>query len=98
MKCKHVPQEVKAMIERTKEVRKEETNALKPGSQKRFFTRVWARLHDMPVPITPSPQEAKKKNKRKRQSSKAIKKEATVSVVVGGSMMDEKCKAKIEAV
>jgi len=98
MKCKHVPQEVKAMIERTKEVRKEETNALKPGSQKRFFIRVWARLHGNPVPITPSPQEAKKKNKRKRQSSKAIKKEATVSVVVGGSKMDEKCTAKMEAV
>ena len=99
MKCKYVPQEVKAMIEKTKELRKEETNALKPGSQKRFFTRVWARLHEMPVPITPSPQEAKKKNKkRKRQSSKAIKKEATVSVVVGGSKMDDKCTAKMEAV
>jgi len=62
MKCKFVPEDLKAEIARTKELRRAETTALKPGSQKQMFTRVWARLHGLPVPPPPSPGWKAKRN------------------------------------
>mmetsp|Transcript_49080 Transcript_49080/g.118915 ORF Transcript_49080/g.118915 Transcript_49080/m.118915 type:complete len:1089 (-) Transcript_49080:172-3438(-) len=45
MECRHVPNELKDELARLKKLRKEQTTALKTGSQKAFFARVWKRLH-----------------------------------------------------
>lgn len=44
--CKSVPQALKDQLTELKKLRKEQTAALKSGSQKAFFARVWKRLHD----------------------------------------------------
>jgi hypothetical protein len=41
---------LKAELARLKALRREQTQRLKSGSQKAFFTRVWARLHGTTVP------------------------------------------------
>ena len=41
---------MKVELTRLKALRREQTSRLKTGSQKAFFTRVWARLHGTPVP------------------------------------------------
>ncbi|KAL3923358.1 MAG: hypothetical protein SGILL_001700 [Bacillariaceae sp.] len=46
MECKMVPQELKDQLAELKKLRKEQTAALKTGSQKSFFARVWKRLHE----------------------------------------------------
>ncbi|CAJ1969648.1 unnamed protein product [Cylindrotheca closterium] len=43
--CKHVPEELKEKLANLKKLRKEQTSALKTGSQKAFFSRIWERLH-----------------------------------------------------
>lgn len=45
MECKKVPQEFKDKLGELKKLRKEQTTALKTGSQKAFFSRVWDRLN-----------------------------------------------------
>lgn len=45
LECKFVPQELKDRLAELKKLRKEQTAALKSGSQKAFFSRVWDRLH-----------------------------------------------------
>lgn len=45
MECKHVPEELKEKLVELKKLRKEQTAALKTGSQKAFFSRIWERLH-----------------------------------------------------
>lgn len=46
MECKMAPQELKDQLAELKKLRKEQTAALKTGSQKSFFGRVWKRLHE----------------------------------------------------
>lgn len=45
MECRAVPDELKEKLGDLKKMRKEQTAALKTGSQKAFFSRVWSRLH-----------------------------------------------------
>ena len=45
MECKMIPEPLKAQLAELKILRKEQTAALKTGSQKAFFSRVWNRLH-----------------------------------------------------
>ena len=45
MECRAVPDELKEKLGDLKKLRKEQTSALKTGSQKSFFSRVWSRLH-----------------------------------------------------
>lgn len=46
LECKMVPESLKEKLTELKTLRKQQTAALKTGSQKAFFTRVWKRLHD----------------------------------------------------
>ncbi|MFM6175348.1 MAG: hypothetical protein ACKPB4_24990, partial [Sphaerospermopsis kisseleviana] len=46
MDCRMVPHELKDLLAELKKLRKEQTAALKTGSQKNFFSRVWKRLHE----------------------------------------------------
>ncbi|KAG7346166.1 hypothetical protein IV203_005234 [Nitzschia inconspicua] len=46
MECRLVPAELKEQLAELKKLRKEQTAALKTGSQKNFFSRVWKRLHE----------------------------------------------------
>jgi len=46
LECKSVPQSLKDKLVELKKLRKEQTAALRTGSQKAFFARVWQRLHD----------------------------------------------------
>ena len=46
--------------------------SLKVGSQKAFFSRVWARLHGLPVPRVPVPREPKKANAKKKKKSEGL--------------------------
>ena len=45
MECKDVPVDLKDRLAELKKLRKEQTAALTPGSQKNFFACVWNRLH-----------------------------------------------------
>lgn len=45
LECKSVPQRLKDRLVELKKLRKEQTAALRTGSQKSFFARVWRRLH-----------------------------------------------------
>ena len=45
MECRAAPDELKEKLGDLKKMRKEQTAALKTGSQKAFFSRVWSRLH-----------------------------------------------------
>jgi hypothetical protein len=45
LECSSVPQELKDKLVELKKLRKEQTAALRSGSQKAFFARVWQRLH-----------------------------------------------------
>lgn len=45
LECRMIPQELKDQLVELKRLRKEQTAALKTGSQKAFFARVWNRLH-----------------------------------------------------
>lgn len=49
LECKMIPDELKNRLIELKSLRKEQTAALKTGSQKAFFARVWQRLHDEEV-------------------------------------------------
>jgi len=48
MECRMVSKEIKENLAELKKLRKEQTAALKTGSQKAFFARVWKRLHEKP--------------------------------------------------
>lgn len=48
MECRMVPKDIKESLAELKKLRKEQTAALKTGSQKSFFARVWKRLHEEP--------------------------------------------------
>lgn len=45
MECRMIPDDLKERLGVLKHLRKEQTAALKTGSQKAFFARVWKRLH-----------------------------------------------------
>jgi hypothetical protein len=45
MECKEIPASLKEKLAESKKLRKEQSVALKTGSQKAFFSRVWKRLH-----------------------------------------------------
>ena len=45
MECRMIPEPLKESLGELKKLRKEQTAALKTGSQKAFFSRVWDRLH-----------------------------------------------------
>ena len=45
LSCKHVPTEVKKRLKRAKSSQANEKLGLPKGSQKRFFEKVWRRLH-----------------------------------------------------
>lgn len=45
LECRMIPDSLKAKIADLKMLRKQQTAALKTGSQKAFFSRVWNRLH-----------------------------------------------------
>ena len=45
MECRMIPEPLKEKLADLKKLRKEQTAALKTGSQKAFFSRVWKRLH-----------------------------------------------------
>ena len=45
MECQMIPEPLKEQLAELKKLRKEQTAALKTGSQKAFFSRVWKRLH-----------------------------------------------------
>ena len=64
LSCSYVPEETKKELVRLQAVRKDETSCLAPGSQKAFFSRIWARLHGLPVPAIPSPTRTRRKRKR----------------------------------
>jgi hypothetical protein len=46
LECRMVPQGLKDRLTDLKKMRKEQTAALRTGSQKAFFARVWRRLHN----------------------------------------------------
>lgn len=46
LECKSVPDSLKERLIELKQLRKEQTAALRTGSQKSFFARVWQRLHE----------------------------------------------------
>jgi hypothetical protein len=46
LECRMAPESLKQELARLKSLRKEQTVALRTGSQKAFFARVWQRLHD----------------------------------------------------
>jgi hypothetical protein len=46
LECRMVPDSLKQELAGLKSLRKEQTSALRTGSQKAFFARVWQRLHD----------------------------------------------------
>jgi len=48
MECRMLSKEIKENLAELKKLRKEQTAALKTGSQKAFFARVWKRLHEEP--------------------------------------------------
>mmetsp|Transcript_50707 Transcript_50707/g.56623 ORF Transcript_50707/g.56623 Transcript_50707/m.56623 type:complete len:1254 (+) Transcript_50707:116-3877(+) len=48
MECRMIPKDIKENLAELKKLRKEQTAALKTGSQKSFFGRVWKRLHEEP--------------------------------------------------
>ena len=47
LSCKQVPSEVKKRLKRAKASHANEKLGLSKGSQKKFFQKVWSRLHDM---------------------------------------------------
>jgi hypothetical protein len=53
LECRMVPHDLKDRLTELKKVRKEQTAALRTGSQKAFFARVWRRLHDEDDPTMP---------------------------------------------
>jgi hypothetical protein len=53
LECRMVPHDLKDRLIELKQIRKEQTAALRTGSQKAFFARVWRRLHDEDDPTMP---------------------------------------------
>jgi hypothetical protein len=53
LECRMVPHDLKERLIELKQIRKEQTAALRTGSQKAFFARVWRRLHDEDDPTMP---------------------------------------------
>lgn len=53
LECRMVPHDLKNRLIELKQIRKEQTAALRTGSQKAFFARVWRRLHDEDDPTMP---------------------------------------------
>lgn len=45
LECRMIPDTLKQRLQELKKLRKEQTSALRTGSQKAFFARVWDRLH-----------------------------------------------------
>jgi hypothetical protein len=71
MECKMVPQELKDQLAELKKLRKEQTAALKIGSQKNFFASVWKRLHEG------EEEQAKKEQEQKEKEEAAASNTAT---------------------
>lgn len=70
MECKEVPDALKERLSELKKLRKEQTAALKSGSQKAFFSRIWKRLHE---------EEKSKNNVSSRESGSESSEAPTVS-------------------
>jgi hypothetical protein len=68
MECKMVPETSKEQLCELKKLRKEQTAALKTGSQKAFFSRVWERLHGHEKAVAA---EAAKKRKELEEAAAA---------------------------
>ena len=77
LSCKYIPEPMKVELTRLKALRREQTSRLKTGSQKAFFTRVWARLHGTPVPALTS----SVKVTSAKSSSKTVKKDQQKKLV-----------------
>ena len=89
MECRMVPKEIKENLAELKKLRKEQTAALKTGSQKSFFARVWKRLHEEPKKKEQKEQkdnEAKAKAHIKEEIDPAVK--ATFSVSLSQDTLD----------
>jgi len=89
MECRMVPNEIKENLAALKKLRKEQTAALKTGSQKSFFARVWKRLHEEPKKKEQKEQkdnEAKAKADIKDEIDPAVK--ATFSVSLSQDTLD----------
>lgn len=72
MECKNIPAELKEKLTELKQLRKEQTLALKSGSQKAFFNRVWERLHghEKEIEAAAAAEAAKKKELATEQDSR----------------------------
>ncbi|KAL7532074.1 hypothetical protein ACHAXR_004420 [Thalassiosira sp. AJA248-18] len=80
--CKYIPEPLKMELTRLKALRREQTSRLKTGSQKAFFTRVWARLHGIEVPAVTSAVKvvspARKKRTHPKGGLSAMRREVVV--------------------
>jgi len=74
MECRMVPDDIKENLAELKKLRKEQTAALKTGSQKSFFARVWKRLHE-------EPKQPKEEEKKKIEASHEVDPAKTSSSV-----------------
>lgn len=78
MECKMIPDPLKEQLKELKTLRKEQTAALKTGSQKAFFARVWERLHgqkkEVDEAVAKAEAEAKAKGEETKESPPEIKK------------------------
>eukprot|EP00536_Pseudo-nitzschia_multiseries_P002303 jgi/Psemu1/322497/estExt_fgenesh1_pg.C_300052 len=70
MECRAVPKDIKDNLAGLKKLRKEQTAALKTGSQKSFFARVWKRLHE-----EPKKEEQKEQQKEQQQQQQPEEKD-----------------------
>lgn len=86
MECRMVPKEVKENLAELKKLRKEQTAALKTGSQKAFFARVWKRLHEEPKKEKEQSEEKKEKANGADEIDPAVK--ATFSVSLSQDTLD----------
>jgi hypothetical protein len=95
MECKNVPPELKEQLSELKKLRKEQTLALKSGSQKAFFSRVWERLHGhgKAIEAADAAEAAKKKESAYEQNSD----EQQQQQVTRTTSLDEMSKESMDA-
>ena len=80
MKCKHAPEDLKDRLSELKALRKEQTAALKSGSQKAFFGRLWDRLQALDRELNAEDAKKKAQSADAAPASPGMSIEATVSV------------------
>jgi len=94
MECRMVPKEIKENLADLKKLRKEQTAALKTGSQKAFFARVWKRLHEEPKKQPKEGEEEEKPDEKKEEAKTDVTEEidpavkATFSVSLSHDTLD----------